>query len=312
MYFDFKPNNPSWLKAGEQANSGGIYASCYNTLVNCLSAANNIYDLKVVEVSEMVDGMDYSEYWKVNQDEMIFITPTTVSYKVFSGRIKGNEIGLGFTDGTSNFTVYNGNNSDYTFLSSTLYGSNVGTAASATNSIEFYKNKIIGLTTDASKSGIIAEESTAQLYFKVANAVQNLEILNAGEVLEALANKADKDSDLFDGQWVFNQIELTQSTAANQVLDLSNYLPDDCYNYEVMLSCHSYTSGTEYSRWIYTDIMPCNVGPWRDLWCSANSRNSTNSFTVPVGTGRVVYFSSSGMSSMEIFAKGYRRLGVTR
>ena len=42
-------------------------------------------------------------------------------------------------------------------------------------------------------SGIIAEESTtAQLYFKVANAVQNLELLNVGEVLEALTLKTDK------------------------------------------------------------------------------------------------------------------------
>lgn len=116
MYFDFAPNSPSWLKAGKQANSGEIYTSCYNTLVNCLSG-NNPYNLKVVEESAMVAGVDYSEYWKVNQDEEYFITPT----------------------------------------------------------------------------GTGEEESTAQLYFKVANAVQNLELLDAGQVLEALSEKISRE-----------------------------------------------------------------------------------------------------------------------
>ena len=37
MYFDFKPNNVSWLKAGEQQNSGGIYRGCYNELVKIIN-----------------------------------------------------------------------------------------------------------------------------------------------------------------------------------------------------------------------------------------------------------------------------------
>ena len=50
----------------------------------------------------------------------------------------------------------------------------------------------IGLTSDPTKSGIKAEQSTAQLYFKVANAVQNLELLNVGEVMEAVADKISR------------------------------------------------------------------------------------------------------------------------
>ncbi len=116
QYFDFTPNNPSWLKAGTQQNSGGIYTTAYNTLVNCLT--DNIYNIKVVDTANMTSGVDYSEFWKVDQLNMTFTAPT---------------------------------------------------------------------------SGIIAEESTtAQLYFKVANAVQNLELLDVGEVLEALTLKTDK------------------------------------------------------------------------------------------------------------------------
>lgn len=112
MYFDFKPNHPSWLKAGEQANNAGLYEFTYSELVKCLTPANNKYDLKVIDVNDMVTGVDYSEYWQLNQDEMWFKTPT-----------------------------------------------------------------------------IIAEQSTAQLYFKVANAVQNLEVMNGGAITEVLADK---------------------------------------------------------------------------------------------------------------------------
>lgn len=321
MYFDFKPNSPSWLKAGMQQNSGGIYTSCYNTLVNCLTAANNIYDLKVIEVSDMIDGTDYSEYWKVNQDEMTFVTPTTVSYKALNGSVNGDGNALMVTDGTyisplavNAFKSGSFGPANVVPSENKLENVSIGTSYPSVSGGSMAHNHYGGLATASQltglSSGIIAEESTAQLYFKVANAVQNLELLDAGEVLEALANKVDKGSDLFNGQWVFEQIILTNSTAANQSLDLSNYLPDDGYNYEVMLSCQSYSSGDEYYRWIYTDIMPCNVGPWRDLWCNTNTRHATNAFTVPVGTGRVIYLGGSGMTSLSVYAKGYRRIGA--
>lgn len=112
LYFDFTPNNMGWLKAGEQANSGGIYTTCYNELVNELT--NPKYDLKVIETSAMQSDADYSEYWKVNKENMTFATPTAIN---------------------------------------------------------------------------VAEQSTVQLYFKVANAVENLELLDVGEVMESLSDK---------------------------------------------------------------------------------------------------------------------------
>ena len=69
MYFDFKPNNLSWLKAGEQVNSGGLYTTAYNELVNCLNGVNK-YNLKVINIADMLADVDYSEYWKVNQVEL--------------------------------------------------------------------------------------------------------------------------------------------------------------------------------------------------------------------------------------------------
>ncbi len=146
QYFDFTPNNVSWLKAGGQANSGEVYSFAYNELVNELTAPK--YGLKVIDVADIESGVDYSGYWKVNQDEITFITPLVVS------------------------------------------------------------------------SISISEESTAQLYFKVANAVQNLELLDAGEVLEAVGNIVPNNKELIMDYVVpdiLNQI--SYSVTSNTIID---------------------------------------------------------------------------------------------
>ena len=187
MYFDFTPNNVAWLKAGQQANSGGVYTTAYNELVNELASPK--YGLKVVNEVDMIAGIDYSEYWKVNQIDMTFITPTAISNKALSGAVVGNGMTMGLTNGSTNYGLVANNqtNNPYSIVATSKYGTSVGDTTTPSGYSSTYST--LGITTDASKSGIIAEQSTAQLYFKVANAVQNLELLDAGEVLEALADK---------------------------------------------------------------------------------------------------------------------------
>ena len=188
MYFDFTPNNVSWLKAGQQANSGGIYTFTYNELVNILNGETKYGDLKVINVADMVTGEDYSLYWKVNQTDMTFITPTAISNKALSGGVMGNGMALGLTDGTTN-TGLRWSTSVSVSADVNSYGTNVG---GSTGGHTFGKDESLGITTDPTKSGIVAEQSTSQLYFKVANAVQNLELLDVGEVLESLADKISR------------------------------------------------------------------------------------------------------------------------
>ena len=59
-YFDFEPNSTAWLIAGGQKNNGGLYASTYSTLVQELT--NPKYNLKVIDVDDMVADTDYSLY----------------------------------------------------------------------------------------------------------------------------------------------------------------------------------------------------------------------------------------------------------
>lgn len=183
MYFDFKPNNVSWLKAGEQQNSGGIYKTCYETLVEIANGINH-YDLKVINQVDMVSGIVYDEYWVLDQDNLTFRTPLTIATKSLSGAVVGNEMTLGLTNGTQNVGLYgSASGNGYCFAGrDTEYGQAYG---SGTGQSSFYLGeKSYGITTDPTKSGIIAQQSTAQLYFKVANAVQNLEILDAERVME--------------------------------------------------------------------------------------------------------------------------------
>lgn len=186
QYFDFKPNNVSWLKAGTQQNNGGIYVSCYNELVNELT--NPKYGLKVVEELEMISGVDYSEYWKINQDEMYFITPTKLSYKALNGRVKGNGKTLGLANGKQESGLKTHTGGSYTYLQGIQEAIDSPIGSTFGGSL-ITSDITVGINMDSSKSGIIAEESDVQLYFKVTNAVQNLELLDVGKVLESLSDK---------------------------------------------------------------------------------------------------------------------------
>lgn len=65
----------------------------------------------------------------------------------------GNEIAIGLTDGTTNYGLYQGSNS--LAAKDTMYGTSVGISNTAASSI----SKTMGLTTDGSKSGIVADLS---------------------------------------------------------------------------------------------------------------------------------------------------------
>lgn len=208
MYFDYTPNNVSWVLAGGQVTSGTIYAFAYNELVNVLNGETKYGSLKVIDVNDMIEGTDYSQYWKVNQEDETFICPTKLSYGAYklgsTIPVKGNGKTLGFTDGSTNYglTVTENTENSWAYRTS-YYGSNVATSGGGNSGGHPPTNAILGITEDSSKSGIVADlgnaSSTARLYFKVANAVQNLELLDAGEVLEAVNDLIPDNSSLIAG-----------------------------------------------------------------------------------------------------------------
>lgn len=212
QYFNFKPNNPSWLKAGEQQDSGGIYTSCYNKLVQALT--DNIWEIKVIDSTAMEEGTDYSEYWIVYQDAMRFRTPLRLS----AALLVNNDV---------------------------------------------------------------------QLYFKVANAVENLDLLDAGEVLEVLATKVDKTE--------------IDSFINDNALNITNTgVPDNAKRYNISAGYTAPTSGWVFLRNL--EESHCHIiidGIDYDYANDWGDGGSENSIIWKVGKGQVI--SWSGRISAALF-----------
>lgn len=73
--------------------------------------------------------------------------------------VKGNGIAVGFTDGTTQGGLFN-NSANSLGVYSTAYGKTVGSASGSSGSY-LSQYKCVGVTTDASKSGLVADLSTA-------------------------------------------------------------------------------------------------------------------------------------------------------
>lgn len=126
--------------------------------------------------------------------------------------VKGNGMTLGFTNGTQNGGLYQISTGG-TFLESspTLYGTNVGTASDNGLMSQF---KSLGVTTDSTKSGIIADLSGVSLnasdvyyYICIATSTKTDIQVDIDEIATDLNGKADVDlSNINPSQSVKNTI----------------------------------------------------------------------------------------------------------
>lgn len=194
----------------------------------------------------MEEGTDYSEYWIVYQDAMRFRTPLTACKEI----MPGNEIAssLGFSSNPTNtvesYTVpYNGYITIIGYKTSTsntltvkLNGAIVSqTRALATGqSSESYffarKGDVVTVSTDSASEGWVIVTQTitkatanGELYFKVASAVENLEILNVGQVMEELSNKVD----LSHTSWAINACMPDYSAGVSKTIGDNHVAPTD-------------------------------------------------------------------------------------
>ena len=222
MYFDFKPNNVSWLKAGGQVNSGEIYLTCYNELVSALNSVN-IYDIKVIDINNMVDGEDYSLYWKINQNDMSFTCPIRTEERILVAKKEPtdsdptwyNLYSDGWLEQGSVNTIFTKAEMTVSFvkpykdinysiitevfgLGSENYGEGISIGARSTSN---FKCHGYNSSSTAQETGtwyacgyteipqLSEYTENVNLYFKVANAVQNLELLDTGAIMEQLNSK---------------------------------------------------------------------------------------------------------------------------
>lgn len=134
----------------------------------------------------------------------------------------------------------------------------------------------------------------------------------------SLSNLSSTGKKVIDGQWVYSYSEIDTSTSVgNHTISLSSYLPNDSYEYEVLINVGVYSSSSDYTVvYMSSDILAI---PYSDSYgkriahCNSNSRAACNRFIMPVGTGRYLIKTISNKAPTNyctVGLLGYRRLGT--
>ena len=126
----------------------------------------------------------------------------------------------------------------------------------------------------------------------------------------------------FDGQWIDSRLIIANNvstpTTSNTIYDLSSYLPNDGYDYEVLLSLQvtsGTTSGNIATLYFQTDVINAGHIYGARAVTRTNSSNTVFSFgTAPVGTGRTitVIANSGNTGTYYLVLNAYRRLGTNQ
>lgn len=174
----------------------------------------------------------------------------------------------------------------------------------------------------ASSTSTIALDVTGSHFLSI-NTDGKLTHIDGVEVTADLSGKADVDlsnltttsSPNLDGQWVQSHLVVSSTaTSGARSHDLSSYLPNDGYDYEVMF-------------WVYVEA-GSNYGSVTIGTVASPYTNRTDGFNtvaavisggkvqcvstiIPISTGRTLYSqNTTGFTSVQIQAFGYRRIGT--
>ncbi len=302
-YSEYELNNLSWLRSEGQYNTKAVYPAVYDLLLKIYNGTET-----KAGVSVKLHTEDYTdEDFVINQDDETFRLQLKV--KLASGKaVVGNGMSLGITEGVDNFGFIH--SSSGLVPRENAYGVQVGASASGSSTAD--TGVAFGVTTDPNYSGIETSDSGLYLYFYVGETVQNANLVNIGRIQETMVTNT-----MVDGQWVQKYAELSSATAiGSYTLDLSDYLPNDGYAYEVMFyiamasgNTTVYTLGTVSSPW--TNKASCFCATAKT---TTNARFATANFILPI-KNRVVYSEISEgavSSSGGVVMVGYRRLGTNQ
>ena len=232
MYFDFTPNHVSWIKAGTTVKKEGYISAYNELLkISKGEETKYGAGFKIVKEDEKLSEVDYTNYWIINEEKGTFRTPieTTILNTISNTRILiekkeptqedttwYNLYSDGWLEqGGSNGTLKGWQeiilpkpyaNTNYTLTLGTWDpDKNTALTGSCFNEKEndrFYVGCYYGAaeyetpdwhTCGYTSTGTFKRNSeNTGLYFKVGNAVQDIEIVNAAEALEAVNNCVTK------------------------------------------------------------------------------------------------------------------------
>jgi len=183
-YSDHQINNLSWVHSQGQWNSGAVYVDAYQLLLK-VHNGTEIVDGLSVKLSTDADITDYD--FVLNTADETFRLP--LKTKLATGNaVVGNGMTLGLTDGNNNTGAII-IDSEGIMTRTGAYGTPVGSIANTGAGTN--KNITIGITTEASKSGMVLSDADLYLYYYVGETVQNANLINAGRIPEQLTTKTD-------------------------------------------------------------------------------------------------------------------------
>ncbi len=146
-------------------------------------------------------------------------------------------------------------------------------------------------------------------------ALENNIVSTVNRVDTDLSNLTDSGKKVLDGQWIAKVEELSTATAVGTyTIDLSTYLPNDNYSYEVLFYANgSYGGGTDNTpryTYIYTDDYDYSETPLLRVRASTNG-NPCCTVVIPINIDRTVYYKLNAKLSNALFsALAYRRIGT--
>ena len=162
-------------------------------------------------------------------------------------------------------------------------------------------------------------KGNGDLYYFMGEAVNNAHLVNVANITAELSNKIGPQSDKLEGHFVATpSLTIAESQAIDnttKIFDISEYLPQDGYEYLVWVTGAISTTATNGK---YTNL---HVGSdlMNSTYCtlcgttarSAYSYIAYGSACIPVGKDRQIwrYGNTSGSGTYTISLKGYRRMG---
>ena len=178
--------------------NGGVYSTAdfsgSQNIGNLLANGSLPYvSLSEYESIVSANGSCRAFAWDGGTDFRVPTIPALLLTKEQSA-VVGNGMTLGLTDGTENFGFVSLGQQWSASYQKSQYGSNVGTSINTGEA--FISNKTVGITTDPTKSGIVANLDVIEYraMVQLANGATDQAVITATSVLQQVANKVDKTS----------------------------------------------------------------------------------------------------------------------
>ena len=201
-------------------------------------------------------------------------------------------------------------------LADTIRDTNSGTVQVWTGTTAEYNTLVSNSAIDANTLYNITDDNTASAYQAYSKAETDSMFVNVNA-----SNLSVTGQKVFDGQWIDSHIDIEDSytaapTATPTEYNLSSYLPNDGYNYEVLFTAFVRTGSTS-GNYILLPLRSDITTSFNSYIAGASTRTSSTqygcgSLILPIGTGRTltVRASSDNKGDYRLYAVAYRRIGT--